>query len=176
MPTTMKLIAKSTLGSDAADLTLSNIPATYTDLYVVVAARSTRASSHLGNGKFYFNGSASSITVRNLYASSTSPASDTFTTDSAFQAYWPAASATADTFGSLEIYVPNYAGATNKSISYTCVLENNSSTSSQWMIFASAGLWSSTDAITSITIGNRSADSANLKSGTAVYLYGITKA
>jgi hypothetical protein len=74
---------------------------------------------------------------------------------------------TTSTFGSTEIYIPNYASGNNKSASLEGVAENNSSTNAMQM---TAGLRSNTAAITSIILqsyeGNFVADST-------FYLYGI---
>ena len=73
-------------------------------------------------------------------------------------------------FANVEMYVPNYAGSTNKSVSATGAQEANSSSA---FLMATAGLWSNTAAITSIKIfGN----AANLAADTTACLYGITKA
>ena len=52
MATTCKLIAKTTLGSDAAEIDFTSIPATYTDLYLVTSIRGTRNANdeHLNRG------------------------------------------------------------------------------------------------------------------------------
>lgn len=60
-------------------------------------------------------------------------------------------SATASTFSSFEIYIPNYAGSTNKSFSVDSVTENNATTAYTNLI---AGIWNTTSAINSITISN----------------------
>jgi hypothetical protein len=58
-------------------------------------------------------------------------------------------SATANTFGNGEIYIPNYTGSNNKSVLSDGVGENNGTTSYQ---FITAGLWSNSAAITSIVL------------------------
>jgi hypothetical protein len=69
------------------------------------------------------------------------------------------------------MYVPNYAGSTNKSMSSTGVQETNASGADMG---AAASLWSSTDAITQIQI--LPLTGPNFVSGSSFYLYGITKA
>jgi hypothetical protein len=67
----------------------------------------------------------------------------------------------------MEIYFPNYASATNKSFSIDSVTENNATLANQ---FLTAGLWSNTAAITSITL---LAASGNLAYYSTASLYGI---
>jgi hypothetical protein len=74
---------------------------------------------------------------------------------------------TASTFGSLEIYLPNYASANYKSISMDSVQENNSATNMQEL---GAGLWSNTAAITQVTFKS---GYGNYKEFSSVTLYGI---
>jgi hypothetical protein len=49
------------------------------------------------------------------------------------------------------MYIPNYAGSSNKSVSIDAVTENNATAAEANLV---AGLWSSTAAITSITLYN----------------------
>jgi hypothetical protein len=175
MATTMKLIAKNVLGSNTATVTFSDIPGTFTDLLIVVSARSTRSST-VGNSNFYFNGSAANLTVRYLLSYETNFQNGTFLTDSALSHYTPGANATASTFSNTEIYIPNYAGSTNKSVSITNSWSGNSSSDYNYTNMIAAGLWSSSSAITSVSFSNRALDSANYATGSSFFLYGITKA
>jgi hypothetical protein len=77
---------------------------------------------------------------------------------------------TANTFASGEIYIPNYAGSTNKSISADTAGEANTTVAYAQI---SAELWSNTSAITSITIYS---NVGNLAQYTTATLYGIKKA
>ena len=168
MPTTMKLIAKQTLGSAAADVTFSSIPSTYTDLYLVASARSAR-SLITDTLKVEFNGSTTGYSSRFLEGAGASGVSS-----STISEIWgltaSGALSTANTFGNSEIYIPNYAGSTNKSVSGTGVQENNDGTA---YMHAAASLWSNTAAITSIKIASRVG--SNIVSGSSFFLYGITK-
>ena len=169
MATSMKLIGKITLGSDAADVTFSDIPGTYTDLLIVASARSSRAS-HSDSIHVQFNGSTSNLSSRWLWGSGGGTGSSSSSTK-AFAGEFAADSATASTFGNGEIYLPNYAGSTNKSFSATGVSETNATVVG---MSATAGLWSSTSAITSIKL--LPDVGPNFKSGSSFFLYGITKA
>lgn len=171
MPTTCKLIAKNVLGSSAASVTFSDIPGTYTDLLLVVSARTTFSAPSTFDEQLNLtlNASTSNFSSRILFGNGTTVASGTSTPR--FAGHANNADSTANTFGNFEVYFPNYAGSTNKSWSGTSVFENNFSVA---FIVATAGLWSNTAAITSI--GLSGANSGNIVSGSSFYLYGITKA
>jgi hypothetical protein len=63
----------------------------------------------------------------------------------------PTAGNTASTFSNIEIYIPNYAGSTNKSFSIDAVGENNATAAYAGLV---AGLWSTSSAITAISIAS----------------------
>lgn len=174
MATTCELIATTTLGSDTTSVTFTSIPQTYTDLYCVVSARSshTSATAHYRSFLVYPNGSSSNGSRRDLYAVGSTAGSQSGA-DLSF-GIASNSSATADTFGSTEIYIPNYAGSTNKSISLTGVAESNNASYNG--IFVSAGLWSDTSAITSLELNANTPSGTQFKAGSSFFLYGITKA
>jgi hypothetical protein len=168
MATTYVAIATVTVGSGgAADIEFTSIPATYTDLVVKASVRDDVASSR---GAFYmtFNGSsASNYSWKELRDVDGAVSS----TSGSAAAYIDAgrtvgATSTASTFNNVEIYIPNYAGTTAKSASIDNVLENNSST---YYSNLTAGLWSLTNAITSIGF----TCSGNFVEYSTATLYGI---
>ena len=167
MATTMELIASNVLGSDTSSVTFSSIPGTYTDLLLVYSTRQSRSEIQ-SNIFIGFNGSTSSFSARYLEGSGASAGSGTF---ARFAGVSPSGNATASTFGNTEVYIPNYAGSTNKSYSCTSVSENNSTTA---YIECIAGLWSNTAAIASIEIASGSSD--DFKTGSSFFLFGIAKA
>ena len=181
MATTMKLIAKTTLASNAASVTLGSggtIPQTYTDLALLCSWRN--ASSGAG-GFLRVNGDTGSNYsyrgLRGVGATASSFNSATWVSSFGTQydegIFFNAADSnlTADTFASISIYIPNYAGSTNKSISVDFAAENNGTTA---YVGGIAGLWSSTAAITSVTLISDGA--GDLKSGSSFYLYAISRA
>lgn len=173
MATTMKLIAKNVLGSDTASVTFSSLPSTYTDLRLVCSARTDRGN----NGDailLQFNGdTGNNYSTRSLYGTGGSAVSAAWSSVSGIYLVQAAAgsSDTANTFGSSETYIPNYAGSTNKSVSHAGNSENNAATS---YMSVDAGLWSNTAAITSIVL--KPFNGTNFRSGSSFILYGITKA
>jgi hypothetical protein len=80
----------------------------------------------------------------------------------------PGADKTASTFGNIQVYLPNYAGSSNKSFSVDGVTETNATASD---IIFNSGLWSQTTAINQLTFKSGSATDFNEHS--TATLYGI---
>jgi hypothetical protein len=165
MPNTFTKIASVTVGSGGtATIDFTSIPATYTDL---VLKTSTRFADTTVDAKISINGSTTTFTRRHIQGNGTAVSSGTGSdgwigsTDGSGQ--------TASTFGNNEVYFPNYAGSTNKSYSVDTVSENNASDAKATLL---AGLWSTTSAITSISVSALSG-SANFVQYTTATLYGI---
>lgn len=169
MATTCELIAKTTLGSAASFIEFTSIPGTHDDLLVLASLRSSRNSGG-DNVKLEFNGSTSNLSNRYLYGSGSSAASASSAT-AINGIICPDNFDTANTFGSARIYIPNYAGSTNKSVSAESVQETNATLS---YIHIAAGLWANTAAITSLKLLPNTGP--NFVTGSSVFLYGITKA
>ena len=169
MADTYVLLQKITVGAaGAASITFSNIPQTgYTDLVVKWSGRDTQAGATANDCAINFNGSGTSFTGRRLYGNGTSALSDTV---APYAGSDTAAGATASTFSNNEIYIPNYAGSTNKSFSLDSVTERSGTEAYQLLY---AGLWSNTAAITSINILAPSAQSFVQYS--TFSLYGVSK-
>jgi hypothetical protein len=164
---TMTLIATTIVGSGgAANITFSSIPQTYTDLYLVLAARSSRGGEN--QVKIEFNGSTSGYTSRSLYGSSGSTASNS--TTSIWQNAMSDSSQTANTFGSGSFYILNYTGSTDKSVTMDSASENNGVAVYQ---FLTGGIWANSAAITSIVLSGLNGE--NFVQNTCASLYGITK-
>lgn len=170
MPTpTYVAIAKTVLTGSAADITFSSIPSTYTDLLVVFSGRTTGSGSRSESIYIQVNGTAGSAYSYTYLQGSGAAASSS--RGSALSYIYageaPQSIATSNTFGSMEIYIPNYAGSTNKVLSFSNVQEDNQTTA---YITPDAGLWSNTSAISSIRIyGNAS----SLAQYSGAWLYGI---
>jgi hypothetical protein len=164
MPLQLYKIASTEVGSaGASSIDFTNIPQGYTDLKVVVSARSTTGSS-----TFYvrFNGSSSNLTSRLLYGNGANALSYSATDGSSGEV--DPSSYTTSVFNNADIYIPNYAGSNNKSVSIDSVNENNAS---QALAYMTALLWSNTAAINSISIGLTG--TGNLAQYTTATLYGI---
>jgi len=171
MATTYKLISSVTVGSGgAATIAFTSIPATYTDLQVLVSTRADNASI-INNMRWTFNSSSSGYSYKELYGDGTSAASGGASSTTYAQiGYSTGDTATANTFANTSCYIPNYAGSNNKSFSVDSVAENNAT--GQYMDLG-AGLWANSAAITTVTI---TPSAGNFKQYSTAYLYGISNA
>jgi hypothetical protein len=174
VPNTFTKIASVTVGSGgAASIDFTSIPATYTDLVVKFSLRSTASDSGGSNpsdARLSFNNSTSGYSERMLYADGGSPASAATSGSGFFN--WAGIqnsnSNTANTFSNCEVYIPNYAGSANKSVSSDAIRENNATGGIQLRLFA--GLWSNSAAITSVKLAP---DYGNFAQYSTATLYGI---
>jgi hypothetical protein len=166
MPTTFTKIASVSVGVlGAASMDFTSIPSTYTDLCVKVSARGTNASTTV-EMLVSFNGVSTNLSSKLLYGTGSAVGS---VSPSNIAGAISAALDTSSTFGNSEIYIPNYAGSTNKSVSFDSVSENNATTAYQYL---TAGLWTNTAAITSVTLTPAASSFAQYSTAT---LYGINK-
>jgi hypothetical protein len=161
----MQLIETKTLGTAAASIEFTSIPQDGTDLVALISGRSTVG----GVVDILFirpNGSSTNLSRRILQGSGSAAAS---ATASDVDVLLNASGSTSNTFSSSTVYIANYAGNANKSISADSVMENNATESYQRIV---AGLWSDVSAITSLTfiIGG-----GTLVVGTSISLYKVTK-
>ena len=170
MPNNYVLLDRIELNANAASVTFDNIPQSgYTDLLLVSSARSATGSGNWDGVYVSFN--ATSVTTnhsaRRLYGFSSTAASDS---SLPYAGIIPSNATTANTFGSASMYIPNYRGSTNKSISVDASTENNSVNA---INFLTAGLWANTAAITSITLTTES--SSNFLANSTFSLYGLAQ-
>ena len=143
-----KHIATITVGAGgAASIEFAGIPQTGTDLVLEVSGRNATSQHKLW---MQVNASAAGYTYRSLvgsgstvYSGANGDGNDRF----APQGYTVPAGAS--NFSSIQIFIPNYAGASAKSVSFNGVSEANSSEAYQ---DATAGLWNSSAAVTSVKL------------------------
>jgi len=160
-------IAEVTVGAGgAASIDFTSIPGTYTDLMVLVSSRASDGYPDTGCS-VTFNGLSTNRSRRTLYGTGSAAASST-ASDIAF--FTNASTATANAFTNAQIYVPNYAGSTNKSVSIDGMNEQNATYALGGI---TAGLWSSTAAITQLTL--TPATATNWLQYSTATLYGILK-
>ena len=179
MATTYTLINSNVLSSEAAAVTFSSIPSTYTDLVVRASLRfsSTYSPGIIAAYRVYINGdTTTNYSYTSLFANSSSASSQRNNVGDYAFAYTQSAngsSSTANTFTSAEFYLPNYKSSTVKPFSAFNTAENNSAASGEFMIATMADLYQGTSAITSIGLdgGGR-----NWAVGSSFYLYGISNA
>lgn len=172
MPATYEPIATTTLGSATSTITFSSIPATFTDLRLVVAGKCVNTSLSYGTFIARFNSdSGSNYSYTWLYGDGTSATSARATSLTGQRLYIIAdtdGSATAS-LATLDIF--SYAGSTFKTMLHE---HSNDSNSAGVNVGRRVLLWQSTSAITTIELSNLSF--TNFATGTTATLYGIKNA
>lgn len=165
------LIERIEVGSGgAASIEFTSIPADYTDLKVVLSSRYTsNGGSDISQTNLTFNNSASSYSHRILYGFNGSAASLSSTNEPAIAyLYSTTNTATANTFSNNEIYIPNYTGSSQKSVSIDTVTEENSGDAIAGIV---AALWTGTSAISSLKL---TAVVGNFEQYSSASLYGVS--
>jgi hypothetical protein len=148
--TFFKLDSVTVGAGGAASVTFSNIPRTYTDL---VVKYSTRCS---GSGQFQsvflrMNGDSSAVYSGSRFWYYSGFASSYYTGSTSNNMNWTSGStATANTFGTGEITIPNYISSSGKSFSSELMSESNSTT--EVVTGIASGLYATTVPITSLTV------------------------
>jgi len=169
MASTYEPIASTTLGSSAATYTFSSIPGTFTDLVLLSSLRGDRSGVNWEDVWFRFNSDTGTNYSRTyLYGNGSSAGSGRDTSASIMRVmYIPGSLAASNIYSADKVSIFNYSstnvfktvlGQTN-----TSILANSNT----------VGLWRSTAAITSITIG---AEVGNLVSGSTLSLFGVKAA
>ena len=165
MANTFELIASYSASGSVSSIDFTSIPATYTDLCVKLSLR----SSTTDNVIMSINSSSTPFTYKLLEGDpggSPTAASYNGTTGRIGNVV----AATSNTFSSLDVYIPNYAGSTNKSYSADAVSEGNTVGTYPDL---TAGLWSNTSAITALGF---TLSSSNFVQYSTAYLYGVKNA
>lgn len=175
--TTMQIIAKQTVGaSGAASITFSNIPQTFTDLKVVMSAR-TGVSGATDAVSLSINGSNSNLSGQYAFWNGNSGGTlNSGTAVGTQEAGWiNGGTSTASSFSNVELYFPNYTSTTtSKSYTIDSVHENNAATGTNSLYIGPwANVWNpgTQAAITSLTF----TPSASFSEYSTIYLYGISK-
>ena len=166
--TFFKIATVAVASGGASTINFTSIPSNYTDLCVKYSARSTFALV-ASDVLITINGTSSGYTGKLFYSTGTARGSSSQPSGTRFSwgGFIPGANATSNTFGSNELYIPNYASSTNKSMSVDGASENNAAEAYIEMV---ANLWSNTAAITSITLTPAYGNFAQYSTAT---LYGI---
>jgi len=165
---TMTLIASNTVGSSgSSQIIFTSIPSTYTDLLLKISARDTSTGQSAYGFSLVFNNdlTTSNYSGRTVVGNGTNASSGTIS-DYGTTLTYNAGASTANTFSNDELYIPNYAGSTAKSMSIDAVTENNATTI--WAQFV-AKLYTPTTAISRLDIYA----SGTFAQYSTFYLYGI---
>lgn len=161
MAVTYSQIATTTLSSNAADVTFSSIPSTYTDLVIVTGVKYTSSEQALA---LTFNGdSGTNYSATYIYGNGSSAATSRDTNN----VFIPVARGDDNNFWAGITNIMNYSNTTT----YKSVLSRGNSNT---YVVAYVGLWRSTSAITSLKIAQLTG--SNFASGSTFSLYGIKAA
>ena len=153
-----------TLGSSSASVTFSSIPATYTDLYIVIEAKNLTGNSDVLMRFNSDSGSNYSATILTGDGSSASSARRTSSTSVILNYFDFLNSTTATQFN---VNIQNYSNATTNKTALVRANRANQATE------AVVGLWRNTAAITQIDL---TPSSSSFAVGSTFSLYGIASA
>ena len=126
----------------------TSIPSSYDHLYFVASVRAD-TSAYEDWCHFALNGDTTDANYdyQFLYANGSAAASTGFGAY-AWGGYCPAADVLTDTFGCVEMWIPNYANTTNKkSVLSKATSPNNSTTTGQIVTDMAGTLWNNTAAV-----------------------------
>jgi hypothetical protein len=170
MAYTYSKIASYTVGSGGiSEVSFLAIPQNYNHLIIRTSSRTTRTANTINVLSVTFNGVTTNQSARFLYGDGNGLAVGVDTIIWGLIAATDAA--TANTFGNSEMLITNYASSNFKPTLSDGLSENNASGASSAYTVASAGLWSSTDPIYSISFA--SSTSNTIKQHSTFTLYGV---
>ena len=166
------LLEKITVGAaGASSVTFSGIPQTgYTDLVVKMSVRNVTNTETTGAVYFNSDTTNANYSARRILGDGSSASSAN--TANPYFFYMDTTGETASTFANCEMYIPNYTGSIQKSVSVESVTENNATAALAVMV---AGLWTGTAAINTIQIRPYSGGGGNFAANSTFYLYGVAK-
>ena len=159
-------LATTTLGSAASSVTFSSISGSYTDLVLVIMEKIDNSSASFLGMRFNSD-TGSNYSVTRVFGNGTSATSDRYSSQTSMDILFP--NVNTDTAFSISfVNIMNYSNATT----YKTALNRWGSNT---YTLAGVGLWRSTSAITSISLGHF-ASAFNIVAGSTFSLYGITAA
>lgn len=168
MANTYESIATNTLGSAAASVTFSSIPATYTDLVLVINARGTTVAT---STSVYFttNITGANYSLTWLVGNGVGAASSRYSgLSQGYLGYISAASNPASSFGNIIANFMNYSNTTT----FKTIISRGNVAEAETDAYVN--LVRGTSALTTITVGEGSGN--NFVTGSTFNLYGIKAA
>lgn len=170
------VIQETTLSASAQQINFTSIPSSYDHLYLTASTRESN-TSYSAELEFRFNSSSSpySNTYLNAYSTSGHPITSRHASNEAGDVIGLTAggSMQSDTFSNIIMWIPHYANTSNgKQVFIQSVAPNSSTTTGEWFVRLTAGLWNNTAAINAFRM--QGAGSGELVAGTSIVLYGIT--
>jgi hypothetical protein len=150
MADTFIKIATVTVGTATSSIDFTSIPDTYTDLVIKLSLRTNKSSGSSDSVFLRMNGdTSSSYSYRYLSGSGSAVSSASAGDQWCYLRDTDITSSTANTFGSADVYIPNYAGSSYKSVYTDITMEANATLAYATL---SGSLWRQTSAITSLSI------------------------
>lgn len=168
MALTFSAIEKVVLTGNQTNVSFQNIPTTFNDLVLLISGRADITGYQSPTLKF--NNTTSNRGGYEIYVYNSINKGAGSMGTSIYSMF--SGTNTTSTFGSTEIYIPDYLGSRYKSTNQFSVAEANS-TSAGVYLQSGGGLWSDTTAINRIDIDS---SGFNMVSGTRFDLYGIKRA
>jgi hypothetical protein len=171
-PKNFDIISSVTADGTSSSLTLSAIPQTYSALELRMSVRSTRAGNATDGGSMRFNGNTGSVynySIQDANEGSFSAVNGATQDASYLFYYYPAATATANTFAVSNTSILDYT-ATNKHPAISARSFANNATPTNKFGFHGT-FYNVAEAITSITLFSNT--SSNFESGSTFVLYGL---
>jgi hypothetical protein len=172
MATTYEIISTVTVGAGGtSSISFSSIPNTYTDLAVLCSLRTSNTTSNYGEMIYMrLNSSTANFSLKRLEAYGSNVSTSNEVDGRIGRANNANSNQTTNAFCNILIYLPNYAGSTNKPWYTDSLNEVNNSTYNE--LFFHGGLWSNTNAINSLSL-NTSESGSTFVQYTVASLYGI---
>ena len=162
-------IATTTLGSDTSSISFTSISGSYTDLVLILFARSTRPTTDDTLVMRFNNDSGSNYSKTRLVG--TGSAASSYTSGSTTAFLLDAISGASNPTGEFSPNIYNIMNYSNTTTYKTIVTRSN--TASAYVV-AETGLWRSTAAVNRIDLSLNTGP--NFKAGTMATLYGIQAA
>jgi hypothetical protein len=161
MPSTYEPIATTTLGTASTTITFSSIPATYTDLRLVLTGRTNAGGGNVVTTRFNSD-TATNYSWTYVSGNGTTASSARTTSATSISTGLYLTNDANISTGFVDIF--SYAGSTNKTVLLQAI--------NQSFVRNTVAMWRSTSAITSITLTSTNA----MEIGTTATLYGIKNA
>ena len=172
MPSTYDKIEAKTLGSATSSVSFTVIPATYTDLVLIINGRSTRTADQYEGLAVQFNGdTASNYSYTTLAGNGSAASSFRASTQTNIEGRINTSVSSNTSPSSNILQVQNYSNSTTNK---TALFRTNNSVE-YYSVTATVGLWRSTSVISSITLFPTQSGS-QFATGSTFTLYGIKAA
>ena len=164
MPSTYEPIATTTVGTATPNITFSSIPSTYTDLVLIGNIAQTSATAYQGYVYTNLGGTHSNTFIK---GDGSTASSSRYTGGVGSYFAIDGVTHSSSTYGTLICHIMNYANTTTNKTNLIRYSEAGKD------VEASAGLFGSTSAITSVSVGMQV---SNISAGSTFTLYGIKAA